>query len=487
MNAETFKKYNLFIFYYVLLFSLIPIVTRNVLPYDMLENLYWGKEWQLGYSKHPPLFAWISFAFYKVCFSIPESLYILTQLNLLLGLYFVFQITQLIYKDTEKSYAAVFIFMSSACAVFGNEKFNATTILMSLLPAMFYFFLRMIKFRKKTDAVLLGIFSALALVSKYFSPLFMGCMGLFLLINKESRSILKTSLPYIAVIIFLIGISWHLYWIYENNFITIRYALAKSTLAEKNYLSAFHFLTIQFLFFASSFIAAAYALSSSDKSLLAIFRNAGFFEIKKTYSMEEQFIIFITLVPTIILVLISIFTGMRIGSFWGANMMMLLGIFLVVINKKTINLERLYDFTKYIALIFGIILFSKLSFGHISESANPTYIIDYREVSRQIEKDWNTLFFDKKIENIVADKATTALHIYLKDSPSFYDTRNLDTRDLFSKISLGCKNTVVTFVYKKNDELLKKFHDFYENDILFEKSIDIKKDLVLHYAFLKNR
>ena len=487
MNADTSKKYNLFIFCYIILFSLIPIFTRNVLPYDMLENLYWGKEWQLGYSKHPPLFAWVSFAFYKICFSIPESLYILTQLNLLLGLYFILQITQLIYGDTEKSYAAVFIFMSSACAVFGNEKFNATTILMSLFPAMFYFFLRMIKFRKKTDAIFLGIFSALALVSKYFSPLFMGCMGLFLLINKDCRSIFKTSLPYITLLIFFVGISWHLYWIYESNFITIKYALAKSTLAQKNYFSAFHFLTIQFLFFLPSFIAAAYAFSSSKKNLLSTFQSVEFLEIKKIYSVEEQFIIFITFVPTAILVSVSIFTGMRIGSFWGANMMMLLGTYLIVINKKPINLERLYNFTKYITLTFGIILFSKLSLGYIFENPNPTYAINYRKVSRQIEKDWNTLFANKKIENIVADKATTALHIYLKDSPSFYDTRNLDTRDLFSEISLDCRNTVVTFIYKKNDELLKKFHDFYGGNILFEKNIDIKKDLVLHYAFLKNR
>jgi hypothetical protein len=68
---------------YFSVFSFIPMITRNIIPHGVIENLYWGKELQLGYSKHPPLFAWISYLFYRLCFSWPESLYILTQLNFL--------------------------------------------------------------------------------------------------------------------------------------------------------------------------------------------------------------------------------------------------------------------------------------------------------------------------------------------------------------------------------------------------------------------
>ena len=70
-----------FVLLFAAVFSLVPILFEKVLPYDMLENLYWGKEWQLGYDKHPPLFAWISYAFFKLCGSVPESLFLLTQLN----------------------------------------------------------------------------------------------------------------------------------------------------------------------------------------------------------------------------------------------------------------------------------------------------------------------------------------------------------------------------------------------------------------------
>ena len=88
-------------FAFLLVFALIPTIMRDTLPHDMIENLYWGKEWQLGYDKHPPLFAWISYAFYKICFSVPESMYFLTQINLGVGLFFIHKIAMHIFKEKK--------------------------------------------------------------------------------------------------------------------------------------------------------------------------------------------------------------------------------------------------------------------------------------------------------------------------------------------------------------------------------------------------
>ncbi|MDR2158248.1 MAG: glycosyltransferase family 39 protein, partial [Holosporaceae bacterium] len=240
---------------YLAAFSLIPMITRNIIPHDMIENLYWGKETLLGYAKHPPLFAWISYFFYKCFFSWPESLYLLTQLNLLLGFYFLFQTAKLIFKDEVKSYASVLIFMASVCAAFGNEKFNASTILMSLLPAINYFFVRLLKFNKNSDGILLGIFSALAFLGKYFALLHIGCMGLFLISDRDRWKFLRTPPIYWAAIVFLAGVSWHLFWMADNDFITLKYALDKSVNSPKNYFSAWNFVMMQCLFFGTSFWA----------------------------------------------------------------------------------------------------------------------------------------------------------------------------------------------------------------------------------------
>ncbi len=488
--SRLFKNFNLFILLYIAIFAIIPIVTRNVIPFDMVENLYWGKEWQLGYKKHPPLFAWISQAFFKFCFSVPESLYILTQLNLLLGLIFIFKITQLLCENEKKSYAAVFIFMSSAAAVFGNDKFNATTILMSLLPAIFYYFLRMLKFGQKKDAVWLGVFAALAFIGKYTTLLFLGCMGIFLLAHKDCRKIFKTPLPYLAVIVFFFGISWHLRWIYESDFITILYALEKSALAEKSSIFALHFLAMMFLLFATSFLAACFAFSPISNLKNERLRCVNFFHFQVTnYSKEEQFIIVITLAPSVILFLLSLCTGMRIGSFWGVSMMMTLGTYLVIINKKSLlNIDSLFKFTKCITCFFAIILLLKLSLVRgILKDSHPGYAINYRAVSRQIEKDYSQLFPGEKIKNIVADKITTPLHLYLKDSPTFYNSKTYKAQRLFVDAEGRAPNQIASFVYKDGDGILEKFHKIYNDDIIFENESNICSGWILHYAFLKNR
>ena len=484
-----FEKFNLFILLYVAIFALIPIITRNVIPFDMVENLYWGKEWQLGYAKHPPLFAWISQAFFKICFSIPESLYVLTQLNLLVGLYFIFKITQLIYADEKKSYAAVFIFMSSAAAVFGNEKFNATTILMSLLPAIFYYFLKMLKFEQKKDAVLLGIFAALAFIGKYIALLFLGCMGIFLLAHKEYRKIFKTPLPYITVAVFLLGISWHLWWMYESNFITFQYALEKSALAEKSPLFALHFLVMTILFFATSFLAACFAFSPTSKNFVNRLKFVNFsHRIGAFYSKEEQFIIMITLAPSVILFLLALCTGMRIGSFWSVCMMMTLGTYLVVINKNFLDIDSLFKFTKYITCFFAAILLMKLTLvREILKNSHPKYAVNYRATSRLIENDYNRLFPNEKIQNIIADKTTMPLHLYLKDSPTCYNSKTCKAQRLFANKEERTQNQIVSFVYKNGDNTLEKFHKIYNDDIIFENESKICGEWILHYAFLKNR
>jgi 4-amino-4-deoxy-L-arabinose transferase-like glycosyltransferase len=451
------------------------MVTRNIIPNDMIENLYWGKELQLGYAKHPPLFAWISYFFYRIFFSWPESLYILTQLNLLLGVYFIFKISRLVFVDETKSYAAVLIFLASGCSVFGNEKFNANTILISLLPAVFYFFIRLLKFNKNADAILLGIFSALAFLGKYFALLYMGCMALFLILCKECWSLFRKPQIYIAAAVFLLCISWHLAWICENDFITLKYALDKSANCAKNHFSAFNFLIMQFIFFFTSFWAFAYAHPEKMR-----------FTPRHGYSTEENFIIFITIAPNVLLFLVSVITGMRIGSFWGTNMLTMIGVYLLIINEK-IDPNRLFVFARNISVFFAVVLFIKLGIARrLLGEYDPTNMLNIREIAQRIDADWTQKFGDQKMKILKTDKATAALHTHLKDSPSSYDVARCD---LFRICDLHPhnKNVVVTFLCDKNDGEIHNFQNLHGENILFENTIHVIKNFFVYYAFVNIR
>ncbi|MDR1375590.1 MAG: glycosyltransferase family 39 protein [Holosporaceae bacterium] len=475
-NMNTIKnRYSRFVFAYVLAFSLIPIIFRNILPYDMIENLYWGKEFQLGYSKHPPLFAWISFFFYKLSLSCPKSLYILTQLNLLLGLFFIFKTSQLIFEEEKKSYAAVLIFIASVSAVFGNEKFNASTILMSLFPLVFYFFLRLIKFNSTRDAIALGIASALAFLGKYFALLYLGCLGLFLIVNRECRHIWKAPPVYLAVITFLLCIGWHLLWLYGSDFVALKYALGKSINAERNFLAPFNFILMQVIFFSTSLLAFHYSYGSKMNLLPGA---------NDDFSREEKFIIFITIAPNVILFFASLIFGMRIGSFWGTNMLMMIGAYLLIINQQDLNCDRLLVFVQRISWLFAIILLAKLGIArYFLRHYDPTNALDICRISSLMDEDWHRRFGDQKMAILKTDKAMAELHIRLKDSPSSYDIKHNDLFRICDEYPTAI-NLAVAFLCNKNDDQIAHFKKFYGKSILFANMTHIIDDYFVYYAFL---
>lgn len=425
-----------FIVLFAVAFSVIPVLFEKVLPYDMLENLYWGKEWLLGYDKHPPLFGWISYAFFKLCGSIPDSLFVLTQLNLLLGCFFVFKISRLIGHDTNRSFAAVLFFLCSGASVLGNTKFNATTILCSLLPMLFYFCIRLMKFRKITDAIILGLVAMLACISKYIAVLYLGIISLFLIVNKDCRSLLKTPLPYVTICVFVISISWHILWIFNSDFVTLRYAMEKSIAGCSHRLESFKFLAMLLLFFGTSF----WALKYSTKEWFLTKRYS-------SLSTEARLIFHVTFTPIILLFFLSLIFGMQIGSYWGASMGMLLGVWFCILNKD-INYDSLFKFTKRIFVFFAITMmlmmcgtkiFSQWDLSKqneiISQTANneekigaesklihDAYLLaDVSKIAKIIEDKKQQILGDKKISVLHASKEAVFLHAYLKDSPSFYN------------------------------------------------------------------
>lgn len=443
-----------------------------MIPYDMVENLYWGKEWQLGYSKHPPLFAWINYAFYELCGRIPESSYILTQLNLLVGLIFIYKVSDLIFNDEKKSFSAVLIALCSSALSIGNEKFNATTILISLFPAMFYFFMCMIKFREKSSAIWFGIVAVMAFISKYFSLLYLGCFGLFVLIDKEARKLLKISLPYISAIVFLIGISWHVVWILENDFVTIKYGLEKSIEGTDGRVCSFKFLLMQFLFFGTSFLAVIYSLKDKIN-----------FVSSKLTSLEK-FTIFITVIPNVILFFASFLFGMQIGSFWGMNMGLLLGTSLIILNPK-IDVERLFHFTKIITLIFAMYIFLKLMVPNFfMREQLPYNAINVRNVVEKIEDDWRKNIGNEKIKFTKTNKKLACLHAYLKDNPRHYDPQKLRMYDLFEGYPYNKKGLVAIFD-EKDSQQIRDVKNFYGTSIIFENTINVINQYVIYYAFIE--
>ena len=61
-----------------LIWTALPCLIYVNLPLDVIEAMVYGREWQLGYDKLPPLPWWVAEAVYRV-FGFDDSLYALSQ------------------------------------------------------------------------------------------------------------------------------------------------------------------------------------------------------------------------------------------------------------------------------------------------------------------------------------------------------------------------------------------------------------------------
>src|SRR5919199_1480538 len=53
---------------------------------DMAESFAWGQEWQLGYHKHPPVYAWIAALWFRVFPTEDAAFFTLAMVNAAVGL-----------------------------------------------------------------------------------------------------------------------------------------------------------------------------------------------------------------------------------------------------------------------------------------------------------------------------------------------------------------------------------------------------------------
>src|SRR5258707_10658430 len=61
---------------HVVIWTVLPALLSHNLQLDLLEDLALGKEWQLGYWKHPPLPWWIADLLYRATGSL-DAIYLL--------------------------------------------------------------------------------------------------------------------------------------------------------------------------------------------------------------------------------------------------------------------------------------------------------------------------------------------------------------------------------------------------------------------------
>lgn len=190
---------------------------------DMIENYAWGIEWQAGYFKHPPLFAWVTAAWFRIFPNTDLAYFALSSANVLVGL---LGIVALAAQFVPRRIAVVAGLAMAVSPLYSTlaVKFNANAILLSLWPWTAYFFVRFMQTGRPRFALALGVFGALSLLGKYFSVVLLTALLTAALARPAWRARLWSGPAFIAVAAGAVVLGPHLAWLVTDRFETFSYA-----------------------------------------------------------------------------------------------------------------------------------------------------------------------------------------------------------------------------------------------------------------------
>jgi 4-amino-4-deoxy-L-arabinose transferase-like glycosyltransferase len=219
----------LFIVVHVVVWTLVPLIVRwpGALWDDMLENYAWAQEWQLGYYKHPPFYAWIVGLWFQVLPRAEWAYYLLSAVNVGVGFAGIWKLAgRFLERDGQLLSILLLAFMPYYNYMASN--FNANTILLSLWPWTAYAFVRSLQTRSIAAGIAFGNLAAAGLLSKYYSILLLASCFAASLAHPAVRRYYASPAPYAAVATACLLVAPHVGWAFANDLPPVKYALGKT-------------------------------------------------------------------------------------------------------------------------------------------------------------------------------------------------------------------------------------------------------------------
>ena len=300
----------IFVISHLIIWTIVPTLTNNNLPLDTIEALAWGSNLDWGFNKHPPMSAFFLEVFYNIFGSQDWAYYLLSQIFVGIGFYFVFKFANEVLENKLLSLISVLLLESIFFFNFTSPEFNVNVCQFPFWALVVFYSWRIYnsKIIKFSDCFLLGFFGALGFLSKYlFAYLLLSISFLFiyLIFLKKTK---KLDFKYFVVLeIFIVFMLPHTIWLYQNDFVTIIYGLKRTELVQSDILDHIKFPLIFLL---------------KQLGILAPFFFLNWLLIKKLkvkINLREKkliFLVFVNLAPIALIVITSLVTGSRIRTMW---------------------------------------------------------------------------------------------------------------------------------------------------------------------------
>lgn len=219
---------------------------------DSLEAYAWGREFQMGYFKHPPFWGWVTGAWFLLFPKTPFFFYLLSEFNSGLGLLGTWALMGRFCKGAPRQLALILLLLTPFYQ-FNALRFNANTILLSIWPWTMYYFVCSIEDEKQASlgaAVACGVLAGFALLSKYFGVVLIGSCFVAAMTHDNRRAYFMSAAPYVSLLAALVVFAPHVVWLVRDGFQPLFYLASKGMFSEPEIAdSYFTFIVANILYF----------------------------------------------------------------------------------------------------------------------------------------------------------------------------------------------------------------------------------------------
>ena len=441
------KIFYLLCLYHLIIWTVIPYFSNRNLPLDVIEALAWGQDFDLGYSKHPPLSAWIPGLFFKIFGNKDWIYYLLSQVFIVISFVFLWELSSFFLKKKIQILLSILTLEGIAFFTFETPQFNVNICQVPLWIGTVYFFFKSIKNNKITDWIFLGTFSALGFLTKYIFAYLLISLFFYLIFISSNKKKINFNFLYALLTFFLITAP-HFQWLIQNDFTTIYYALKRGGLNEvgiyNHLLNPFKFLINQITVILP-FLLLIYFLIKKVKIKIPL--------------NDEKFIflIFTFLLPFLLILITSLITGSRVRTMWMIPFYSLIGIFFIFLYQNHLNFKKLKNF--HILLILFLIVSPTLySLRSIYLDSRTGY--EGKKIALQIEKEWKTISADN-ISNVgfsewyagnLSYQLSNRPKVFLEENNNFYKKPAvIIAKDIGPSLCNRKNINIKNIVYKKID------------------------------------
>jgi len=410
-NKNINNVFYIFVTSHLIIWTIVPSITNNNLPLDTIEALAWGSNLDWGFNKHPPASAFFLEIFYLIFGSQDWVFYFLSQIFVIISFYFVFKFAQEILKNSFLSLISVLLLESIYFYNFTTPEFNVNVCQLPFWSLVVYcswkvFNSKNIKF---FDCFLVGLFGAIGFLSKYLFVYLLLSIVIFFIYSIYKKYLKKFDFKYlIALEVFIVLLIPHFVWLYENNFISFTYGLARTGIDNSDAIAHIKYpiiflikqigILIPFIFLSWLLIKKVnFKINFKDKKLM--------------------FLIFVNFLPIALMFLTSFFTGSKIRTMWMTPFYLFFGVLSVYLFQFQIHIKKLRVFFFSFLFLFFLspILYSYIS---ISQTDKRT---DYpgKQIAKKVQLTWDQDFNDP-IEFVIGDEWKAGnLSYHLKSRPTW--------------------------------------------------------------------